>query len=260
MIPPLLNEVCRKALTDYLGDPWRWPRENDLVVDLVQRIRLGLPEDERQVQATFENLGSKFQNVGQPTRLVPRVRTELKLNDDRFRVDIGVFRSKVVGCFFNNNGARDVTLKANKSDMEGLLEVKVFPDLYLFPSGQRCKWFGDIMKLDTLARDAVRGVLLLDTSLPLNGVGITYTRRRGTASLGRVEEPSLPCWPLRPEPFSVEVGANTATFEPTDAPRLGGLYLWALAVDRSSTPTFGMLLAHSDVKPFCWKVEVGASS
>jgi hypothetical protein len=257
MIPSLLDSVCRTALHDYLNDPWRWPRETDLVVDLVGRIRSGLPEGERQVPANLRNLGNTLQDAQGGPRRIPRVRTELKLGDDGLRVDIGVFRSRTVDCFLNREGARDVSLKANAGDMEGLLEVKLFPDLYLFRDEQPCKWFGDVLKLGTLAPDAVRGALLLDTSLPLEQIGVTYSRRRGATELARVDQsPSLPPWPLRPGPFSVEVGHRMATFEPTDAPQHAGLYLWALAADRSWTPAFGGVLGRADVNPYCWTVRL----
>ncbi len=39
---PAVHAVCRNTLEQYLDDPWRWPREHDLVVDLVVSIRAAL--------------------------------------------------------------------------------------------------------------------------------------------------------------------------------------------------------------------------
>jgi len=269
MIPSLLNEVCLKILAEYLLDPWAWPRESDLIVDLVSRIRSGLPAADRRVPARLDGLqgSSKLLDVGGTVaRSLPRVRTELKLAEDGIRVDVGIYRNQEIRCSFNHEGARDVNLRAFEDDVEALLEVKLCPDKYEFSGEHPCRWLADLLKLDDLARATTRGVLLLDTSLPLKTIGVAYKRgRNGATTLARdmgteVAHADLPPWPIPDGGFRVVNQHGAFTFERVDAPPAEGLYLWGLALKGSWKPEFSgnlvPLLSEADVVPRCWSVTV----
>src|SRR5580704_15129065 len=90
-----VGAACRSVLERYLLDPWRWPRESDLVVDLVARIRAELVcrgEPESTAAALRHHL--RYEVMRDEEFRVPRVRTELKLIDaEGFdRTDVAVLR------------------------------------------------------------------------------------------------------------------------------------------------------------------------
>ena len=117
-----VNAVCARALEDYLTDPWRWPRESDLIVDLVTLIREELRRrGEPERVAATPLLNAWYDLIGSTKIQVPRVRTELKLaslgddaNDSKGdRTDIGILRAAGATIHFQPHGVRDVTLRVN---------------------------------------------------------------------------------------------------------------------------------------------------
>lgn len=284
MLSRILDTVCIGILQHHLNNPWHWLRESDLVVDVVTRVRDSLPT--RMVAARLGGPGfdRRLMNASDTPRMVQRVRTEVKVarsekeaneNEDndspknnKDRIDVCVLSDDhIVDIFVHEKGARDVVLKVMERDIVGLLETKLYSDLYIRDG--YCGWLDDLVKLSKVAADSVRGVLYLDTALPLESVAVNYRQKRRESSLLRVEE-KLPPWPIvEGKSFVVRYKdqlniARVINFSPIDTPLTAGLYFWALALRKSSnwkpdfTSGISTLLSMAEVIPCCWQVSLGA--
>lgn len=286
MIKPMpkkaFHAVCTDVLQQHLDDPWRWLRENDLVVDVVTRVRDRLPARALAARLTGPGFDRRLIDASRLPRKIQRVRTEVKVarsekeanatedEDDespkkKDRIDVCVLvDDHVVDVVIHEKGVRDVVLKVTERDVAGLLEVKLYSDLYI-QSGH-CGWLDDLVKLSRIANNAVRGVLYLDTALPLTSVSINYRQKRRELSTLRRSAGNLPPWPLV-DGASFEVHYNdrsnvsrTMSFHHVAEPDDVGPYLWALAVRPSTqwSPSFvsrsSILLPVVDVVPNCWRV------
>ncbi len=258
-----LHATCIEILNRYRADPWQWAREIDLVVDVVSLARAGLPQPV--VDGTLVGDGfvaNRLIDTVRAPRRIPRVRTEVKIGN-RERVDICVLAERPVHVFMSRVGARDILLTVREQDVAGLLEVKFYSDLYI-DKGRYCMWLDDLLKLSRFTKEAVRGVLYVDTGLPLATVGVNYLQKRGERSLERRHE-ALPPWPLPAESdFEVryvdrDASVQVVKFEPVPEPDGLGLFLWAFGA-RTWRPHFvsqqSPPLPVGNVVPSCWKVSV----
>jgi hypothetical protein len=261
-----MHAVCVDVLTTYVSDPWSWPRESDLVVDLVTKLSARMTP--RRVPTRLRLAKPGVSDIGSSTmRSAPRVRTEVKpravplggsgvsevadadddsgrpKQDHGDRIDIAVFKDRTVDTVLHANGARDVVLEVDPEDLDGVLEVKLYPASYYKTDKRRgltCYWFDDILKLRALANIGIRGLLLVDTSLPLDAVGVTFVSSSKNPR-GVAKTPSnLPAWPLSDGSFVVTHRDRSIRFDPVEQPDEQGLFFWSLAVKSTSTwtPTF----------------------
>ena len=271
----VLHETCSAILREYLEHPWAWLRENDLVVDVVSRLRTRIPG---RVPAKLIGPGfaTRLVDLGASPghRMISRLRTEVKVARDlsdktQLRCDVCILADREVSVVIYPEGARDVVLKVIEQDVAGLLEVKLYSDLYL-DKDERCPWLDDLLKLSRIASGEVRGVLLVDTGLPLSAMGILYMCKRDEVTLARIPG-ALPPWPLpvsgpfEARPFNPETGRTALVrFEPVQTPEGPGTYLWALGlVDGSAwrgefdeASSRCRPIPEADVLPTCWRVTV----
>jgi len=289
-----IYKSCLDALSTYVSDPWRWPRESDLIVDLVANLRPGLGNE--RVRAALTGPGFDRELVdGEPeaSRTVPRIRTEARviragaagaasveapseaeeaqdestgkrqLHKDRF--DIAIYRDQPIDLVFHPNGARDVVVAVHERDLAALVEVKLYPELYWInrSSRQECPWLSDLIKLSTFVPTGVRAILLVETSLPLASIGVKYRGRKDKDALIPSTPSGRPPWPLPDGAFSARTtrpeGPVAVQFDPCTSCEPGGLYLFALALKASSAwkPTVAAgLLPDQDVAARCWRATV----
>jgi hypothetical protein len=212
-------------------------------------------------------------------RQVPRVRTEVRLQLPEFkrsgeseasqthgeRIDISVYKrnSTPPRLRVHGNGARDVWLAGVPEDFGCMLEVKLTPGRFLGGgASHECGWLRDVFKLSFLPSVETRIVLFVDSGLPVETVGVTYSNTRRTKPLypSRDERPDLPPWPLRRERFEAEYDGTQFKFEP-DERSAHGLFLWALSVAPQWSPVFDATklvkpIPVSAIEPCRWRVEV----
>ena len=285
MIAEQIRRILTDVVTRYAVDPWAWPRERDLVSDLVHLLRDAFPPSI--VPATLA-LPSGLVDVGGSRRTSPRVRTEVRLDagtrgqgappegeahdvqsprqDHGTKVDLAVLKDATVEMTLHGNGARDVVLECRTSDIAALVEVKLNPDRYFLKNKKMSPWLEDVLKLLAIRVDVPRFVLALDTTLPLQAVGVTWTARHRDI---RVEpRPDLPSWPLTACSFEVRKTGNgpsrMLSFRPCDAANGTGVYLCALALRHSSTwravadPVSRRipLVPTADLVATCWEATV----
>jgi hypothetical protein len=284
-----VHRVIETLVKAHLSSPWTWPRESDLVVDLVRRLRAELgPTICNEVRVELSDAAARhFAHV--PTKVAPsapRVRTEVRIMKPKAdpteeiatslretakekkkqkhlrRVDVAVMRPQDAAVVVHAAGARDVVLHVHEKDVEFALEVKLYSELYV-PRG-RCLWLEDIDKLSDLSRRMTCGLLLLDTALPLEDVGLTYkkgprARRHFAEERGRLQFP----WPLPAAGFDARSPAGRSLhFVPVDEPHGEGVYLWTLAQRQDSRwiPEYDEvtrqvpLLPAADMTPSCFAV------
>ena len=285
---------CLDSLETYVTDPWRWPRESDLVVDLVTTLRAGLGNPRVRASLTGPGFDRELADA-QPEapRTVPRIRTEARiirasaagaalveapseaeeaqdessgkkqLHKERF--DIAIYRDQPIDLVLHPNGARDVVLAVHERDVAALVEVKLYPELFWLnrPARYECPWLSDVIKMSAIAPHAVRAVMLVETSLPLASVGVTYRGRKDKDALVTSLPSARPPWPLPDAAFTARAtrpeGAATVQFEPCTSCEPGGVYLFALAVKASSAwkPSVAAgVLPADDVAARCWRATV----
>ena len=272
MVASLVHRTLLGTLERYVRDPWAWPRESDLVVDLVTELRRGLPS--ATVPTRLKLPSSIVEDAPGTARSGPRVRTEVRprctpslaatrtkgKQHHRDRIDIGILKNDSVETVLHAYGARDVVLEVDADHLEALVEVKVAPDLYLMDD--RCCWLEDVLKLLPLCPKALRAAIFIDTSLPIATVGLAYSRRRpGHLDPGRNRR-GVPPWPVPDADFEVATSAGLLRFGLVDAPSAGGVFVWGLAVNEGSSwraftdPVARRvpLLPTEDVVPRCWAV------
>jgi hypothetical protein len=151
--------------------PWRWLRESDLVADLVGILRKAFPDP------VPSSLVGDFKMPEGPT--VSRVRTEARLRKDREAVDVVLLNSSRVHVTVRSNGVRDAVRAVRPEDVHAAIEVKLEPGL------SQTGWSEDVKKLQRYPQIPTRVVLWLDTSLPLEAVGLTYRHQKGFNAGGR---------------------------------------------------------------------------
>ncbi len=242
----LVREECDRVLSGYMKDPWRWPRESDLVADMVMSMQKAMGEHAR-VTAERETPGLQS---GRSAVTVPRVRTEVKPGGNAKKVDIGVLGAPQVKVYLHGNGARDVVLQVDEADLSAIVEVKLEPGL------TQDGWLADVRKLVGFPAAGFRVALWIDTSLPLPAVDVWYKHLKRVS--GRNEE--FPVWPLRSEAFTVRVpGTDLLRFEPVTQPDGYGVYLAGLGLKKSVlVEQFTSVLPHDAVSPCWWRVEGSA--
>lgn len=269
-----MDRVCKQVLRDHARDPWRWLRESDLVAALVARIEDAFGQTVGSTCAVeLDKARGRCVGPGPNHLLGPRVRTELKPRGvrDGSRFDVAVMRDGY-RIYLNGNGVRDASLRADLGDIMVLLEVKLMPQLYRPTRHGRTesRWLDDIAKLRrvlTCNADLLAGLLFIDTSLPLRGVGMTYEGRWPRERYEEHERASdrdvRRFWPLPRGDFFLkahEFGGKRAGFRWDDNPGRRDVSLWALAADADPGPggllVGGRPLRAASVRAGRWSVRL----
>lgn len=194
---------------------------------------------------------------------------------DDLRFDVAVMRDGY-RIYLNGNGVRDASLRAELSDIMVLLEVKLMPHLYrpTRHGSTESRWLDDIAKLRQVLNcnaDLLAGLLFIDTSLPLDGVGITYQGRWSTQRHREHERASdrdvRRCWPLPVGDFVLDAYEleSAPDFRWNGDPGKHDVSLWALAADADPAGLLikGRPLRAADVRAGRWSVRtpsVGANA
>lgn len=275
------HRVMLRLLESYLSDPWKWPREPDLMVDVVCMLRKEFPA--REVSVRFPRNADAFAVSSEQGKIVPRVRTEVKVSSEseiqkdlawrnrtkaekddsgsRRRVDVAVLRARNVQAILAPGGVRDVLLPVRAVDVAVALELKLYPDLYV--RNGHLDWMSDLHKLSRMSMDITRGLLFIDTSLPIATVGITYRDVKGSPTPARIKRRRkvFSHWPLPAADFSAPGHGCEHQFKLVDEPREGRLYLWALALRADSEYSVANKLAGNlpffppeEFKATCWEI------
>lgn len=251
----VIRSTCIETLDAYRKNPWAWLRESDLVVDMVTSMRSKL--DVSVINANPVGTSrALFDERFLP--LMPRIRTEVKVrirqhdnHSDNRRVDVCIYSTHAVDIYFGDNGVRDVTLPANENDIDGVVEVKLYPQLYLprKKGSVESGWLNDVIKLYELSQicKCIRHyvVIFIDTSLPISTCGMRYARsdwakNRYRGILQSVPESVEGCWPIPARGFSInnyrkddcEYSFEFIRYEDAGDDRSsGGITLYAIGVD-----------------------------
>ena len=239
----LVQEVCDDALQKYVRWPWRWPKESDLVVDLVHSLNRELG---RQAVALADLVGPGSLDLSTARARVPRVRTEARpRTESRTAFDIAILGTTPLEVHLHANGARDVVRRVDGRQIAALIEVKLEPGL------TQQGWVADLEKLMHPQCEGTRVVLWIDTSLPLKAVGVTY--EDATAVVRRTENCEY-AWPLQ-QNRSMKIGGTLLALAPARGPRSGGVSLAALGLSPRTRPVdFETLLSPDAVAPCWWQV------
>jgi hypothetical protein len=184
--------VLSEALRAHQLYPYRFLRENDLVCHLVSALQSSFGEswgDRSEMLSTaFGVAGDKsrkgrFKHGASQVRM-SRVRTEVKLYPEagrasrsQSRVDICVLQKRNdLSIYHHSAGVRDVVLKVDRTQVEALIEVKLYPSTYVRRGGEHASgygWLDDLRTLQNHLEDAadppLQGHLIfIDTSIPID--------------------------------------------------------------------------------------------
>ncbi len=281
-MPERVHQVLAGLISRYLEEPWRWPREEDLLCEMVSELGREIRPNTVPIQLS---LPSRLVDRVQAPRASMRIRREVKLvtastryagdetkddggnvkqkHDDR--IDVGVFKDTKVEIRVEVNGPRDVLLRVRPEDVAALIEVKVYPEHYFQAARHESPWLEDVRKLHALDPSTLRCVVVLDTSVPLETAGVTW--RKSPRPLE--SDPSLPPWPLKAEAFELNTiirrEPRKLRFAPCSTPSEKGTYLYAPALRPTSTwrPLVDVaigcvpLISPGDMTCCCWQVSDG---
>lgn len=240
--------ACHAVLKEHIANPWRWPRESDVVGSLVNKIH-DLLADEMYAKPCVSR------TVLEGSR-IPRVRTEVRIKGESWKIDVCLQTQGTNNVFFGRGGPRDVLLTVSPSQIEEIVEVKLNPGL-LYTG-----WIDDLIKLHNIRGKICEDkqhklkslhALFIDTSLPLCSLCKSAERKSGPS-----KAKGVPLWPLEvvgeSEPIYFEYPRPDQTWQitlrnRTEPESKSGphIYLWVIGSKPGATPTH---------EPACWKVEI----
>lgn len=248
-----VSDACLWALDQHIINHWSWPRENDLVVDIVHKIKSSL-------NPAFQ-LG-ELRELKTPTKSVksvantPLVRTEVKLGSNNGeRIDVCLLKGNPVIFYGKKYGCRNVVLRIESKDAEELLEVKLDPHT-------QGGWINDLIKLCRVFKG-------LEPKIPLHLLAIDNSLEHNEIRIGQ-PDPCNFAWPLEKEKIihihnhelktktktKAFDGFYSMTLEHQRFPIINiepGIYLWALAViSGKNDPT--------SLEASCWKLKLTSFS
>lgn len=256
----MISSICRSILDDYCsqvnGDYrnlWRWPRETDLVAELVSRanIKLGTEHLSSPGKLVKRNTNVALKNDVQ----LPAVRTEVKLLEfDRpWKIDVCLMKENASAYLENKktqDRIRDVGLSVAMVDVAEILEVKLDPHPDL-------AFLGDLLKLreiqDRFSQSPIAMHLLsIDTDLV---PGLPYSSHNSPIKSRlplRALDESLK-YPVNEIPVKMTKGKslprNEINLIPcTNGEIRSGIYLWGLLGD------IGENRQVKSISPGCWEV------
>ncbi len=241
-----VRDACNKVLCRYIEKPWQWPRESDLIVDLVYFLRSFLAEN--------ATANAKFDSSLYPPVDVSRVRTEVKPRGGALRLDIGILRDTDVTVLLGSGGVRDVLLSVKLEELVAAIEVKLEP---------KFDWMDDILKLKKFKGDLdMRVALWVDTRLPIKSIGVPYASDTTELDSAGSRAGVRTCWPLRKRDH--ELRCTDGTYLKlkflSKGPETKGLYLAALALEDDSTLVRHAVLKDGAVSSAWWLVEEGVNA
>lgn len=238
----IIAKICQWALEEHIGNQWKWPRESDLVADLVFKIKSSLGENAESPFTLVQRERNENSKEINHTRTTI-VRTEAKINDRHQKVDVCILKNNPTYCF-GNFGPRDILLRVDSKDVDEVLEVKLDPH----PLGY---WINDICKLEMLHnefRNICFHLLAMDNSLIL-GRALRKSKRSSNV------------WPWPLEPKHITINNFKIKSKPAQMVNISlkhvslplkeqlrpGVFLWALGV----TQIEPVITASAT----CWKLD-----
>jgi len=136
-----VGKVCHWALKEYIDNQWRWPRESDLVVELVTELKKIVGNDFSTKKFDGKLVDKDGKDEEGICKNTLRIRTEVRLGiGESQRVDICLLNENPTLYYNKGYGRRNIELAIKPDDVHEILEVKLDPHKLLY-------WVDDIIKL-----------------------------------------------------------------------------------------------------------------
>jgi len=136
-----VGKVCHWALKEYIDNQWRWPRESDLVVELVTELKKIVGNDFSTKKFDGKLVDKDGKDEEGICKNTLRIRTEVRLGiGESQRVDICLLNENPTLYYNKGYGRRNIELAIKPDDVHEILEVKLDPFRQL-------TWVKDLIKL-----------------------------------------------------------------------------------------------------------------